>query len=387
MSIKLKITNSLLAILMFVLVPSISGIGSSAYIIRGIVLNQKTGAPIPLAEIFISGTTFGSITNDEGEFELKTSFLPCQLVASHISYATFTMMIDLESMSYVTINLIPYEHEIQEITVEAMDTRKENLALFRQVFLGTDEYASACTILNDSVLLFNWDSSVFSASAYQPLLVDNSKLGYRIKIILNEFNLLYDPSAYKRIQKNKKNMTDIAGAVYQMQGEYFFIPHPPGKRGKQERIKKSRMKAYFGSRMHFLRSLYLGNPRKHGYDIRPNYYPAPINRYRDMEWQGIKLLFLDPEGYPDRLLLYPSGTMTINFIQKYSGEPLDLTVEKGVDLIHHYSEVKFGSKKCIIRSIGTTSDYCLMFSGYIGGQRVSTLLPDDFEPDIRFSRQ
>lgn len=386
MCLKSKITNSLFAVLMFVYITSVSGNGKSAYIIRGIVLNQKTGDPIPLAEVFISGTTYGSITNDEGEFELKTSFLPCQLVSSHISYAPFSMMIDVESMSYVTIKLIPYEHEIQEITVEAMNTRKENMKLFKQVFLGTDEYASTCTILNDSVLLFNWDSSVFSATAYQPILVDNDRLGYRIKIILNEFRLLYDQEAYKKIQKNKRNITDIGGAVYQMQGEFFFIPHPPGKRGKQERIKKSRMKAYFGSRMHFLRSLYLGNPKKHGYDIRPNYYPAPINRYRDLEWQGIKLLFLDPEGYPDRLLLYPSGTMTINFIQKYNGEPLDLTEDNGQDLIHHYSEVKFGSSKCIIRSIGTTSDYCLMFSGYIGGQRISTLLPDDFEPDLRLTR-
>ena len=121
-----KITLSLFAALMFVFV-SVSGHGSSAYKIRGIVLNKNTGAPIALAEVFISGTTFGSIKNDEGEFELTTSFLPCQLVASHISYAPFTMMIDLESMSYVTIKLMPFEHGIQEITVEGMNTRKENM--------------------------------------------------------------------------------------------------------------------------------------------------------------------------------------------------------------------------------------------------------------------
>jgi hypothetical protein len=270
--------------------------------------------------------------------------------------------------------------------VEGMKMRKENLELFRQAFLGTDEYARSCTILNDSVLRFNWDSSEFSASAYQPLLVDNDKLGYRIKIILNEFTLLYDSMAYKKIQQNKKKMTDIAGSVYQMQGEYFFIPHPPGRRGKQERIKKSRLKAYYGSRMHFLRSLYLGNPRKHGYYIQPDYYPAPLHRYRDLEWNGSKLLFLDPEGYPDRLFLYPARKMTIIFVQKYSGGPLDLTENDGSNALHHYSEIHFGSDKCVIRSIGTTSDYCLMFSGYIGGQRISTLLPDDFEPETRFSR-
>lgn len=378
MILKHKTVNSFLAVLMLVFLISASGYGSSVYKIRGIILNQKTGEPISLAEVFISGTTFGSITNDKGEFELTTSFLPCQLVASHVSYAPFTMKIDLESLSFITIKLLPFEHEIQELTVEGINARKENMKLFRQVFLGTDEYASACTLINDSVLLFRWDSSVFSASAYQSLLVDNNKLGYRIKIILNDFKLIYDPKVYRKILNNKKNLSNIAGAVYQMQGEFFFIPHPPGKRGKQERITNSRMKVYFGSRMHFLRSLYLGNPKKHGYDIKPDFYPAPIYGYRDLEWPGKKLVFLDPEGYPDRLLLYPNEAMTIDFVQKYSGEPVDLTERKSVDLIHHYSEVNFSSEKCIIRSIGTTSDYCLMFSGYIGGQRVSTMLPDDY---------
>ncbi len=130
--------------------------------------------------------------------------------------------------------------------------------------------------------------------------------------------MVYDPVAFEKIRKNKKGKTYIAGATYQMLGEFFFIPHPPGKRGKQERITKSRLKAYFGSRMHFLRSLYLGNPREHGYDIKPDFYLAPISGNSDMHWPGIKLIFLDSDGYPDRILLYPNHTMTIDFVQKYS---------------------------------------------------------------------
>jgi hypothetical protein len=380
MIIRSRITNAFFAVLMFVFVTSSSGYGLPAYKIRGIVLNHETSVPIPLAEVFVSGTTFGSISNAEGEFELKTSYLPCQLVVSHISYAPFTMMIDKESMSYLTIKLIPYEHEIKEITVEALSMRRENMEVFRQAFLGMDEYASACTILNDSVLSFRWDSSVFSASAYQPILVDNSKLGYRIKIILEDFKLVYDPVAYKKIQKNKRYMSNIAGALYQMQGEFFFIQHPPGKKGKQERITQSRLKAYFGSRMHFLRSLYLGNPKKHGYDIKPDFYLAPINGNRDLQWPGIELIFLDPLGYPDKLLTYPEKPMMIEFVKDYSGKPVNLNQDSGIDLIHHQSKLTFGSKKCTVRYNGTTYDYSLIFSGYIGEQRISMLLPDDFVP-------
>ena len=380
MHLSKKILFTLCSILIFVSVFSLSGNGLPAYKIKGVVLNSETGAPIPLAEAFISGTTFGSITNSEGVFELNSSYLPCQLVVSHISYAPFSMKIDKESKSYITVKLIPYEHEIKEITIEARNTRRENMKLFKKAFLGMDKYASTCSILNDSVLSFSWDSSVFSASAYQPLLIENGRLGYSIKIILNDFKLIYKPEAYKKIQKSKRNMYDITGAVYQMLGEFFFIPYPPGKKSKQESIARSRIAAYYGSRMHFLRSLYLGDPKEHGYDIKPDFGSVPVRGASNLHWSGIEFIFLDPEGYPKKHMIYPEEPMMINFVKDDSGEPINLNLDKGIDLIHHQSELTFGSRKCIIRSNGTTFDYGLIFSGYIGGQRVAILLPDDFNP-------
>ena len=351
MHLSKKILFTLCSILIFVSVFSLSGNGLPAYKIKGVVLNSETGAPIPLAEAFISGTTFGSITNSEGVFELNSSYLPCQLVVSHISYAPFSMKIDKESKSYITIKLITYEHEIREITIEARNTRRENMKLFKKAFLGMDQYASTCSILNDSVLSFSWDSSVFSASAYQPLLIENGRLGYSIKIILNDFKLIYKPEAYKKIQKSKT-------------GKYC----------------KTRIAAYYGSRMHFLRSLYLGDPKEHGYDIKPDFGSVPVRGASNLHWSGIEFIFLDPEGYPKKHMIYPEEPMIINYVSDESGEPINLNLDKGIDLIHHQSKLTFGSRKCIIRSNGTTFDYSLIFSGYIGGQRVANLLPDDFIP-------
>ncbi len=130
-------------LLMLVYALSVSGSDINIHRIKGIVLNQETGKPIPMAEVFISGTTYGSIINEKGEFGLKTRYLPCQLVVSHISYAPFSILIDLETLTFVTIKLVPYEHEIREISIEAMNLRKENLELFRQAFLGMDEIAYA----------------------------------------------------------------------------------------------------------------------------------------------------------------------------------------------------------------------------------------------------
>ena len=377
-----QISNALFAILMFVSVLSVSGNGLSEYEIKGRVLNHETGAPLPLAEVFISGTTYGSITDEKGEFELKTSSLPCQLVVSHISYATVNMMIDKESMSYITIELIPYKHELKEISVEAVNTRKENLKIFRKAFIGTDEFANTCTILNDSVLSFRWDSMVFSASAHQPVIIDNPKLGYKIKIIIKEFNVVYDPETYKRISKDKKMKPYVGDAVYQWLCNFHFIPYPPEEKRKQKLLEKTRLKVYYGSRVHFLRALHSGYPEDHGYYITPDFDSAPITGYEDLDTlPDIKIIFLDPMGKPDKLLIYPERSMVIKYFEDYSGRPLNLNREDWTDGILHQSEITFTSDKCMVYFNGTTNDYSLLYKGYFGNQKISTLLPDDFMPE------
>jgi len=374
-----QILNLLLVILLTASVSSVSGNELSTYQIKGIVLNQETGAPITLAEVFISGTTYGRITNEKGEFELYSDYLPCQLVVSHVSYVTVNLMIDSESISYLTIELFPYKHELSEISVEAVNTRKQNLKLFRKAFIGTDEFASACTILNDSVLSFRWDSMVFSASAHQPVIIDNPKLGYTIRVIINEFNVIYNRETFKRIHKDNRMKAYVGDAVYQWLCNFHFVPYSIEEKRKQKLLEKTRLKIYYGSRMHFLKALYSGHPGDHGYYINPDFDPSPIKGYEDLDTlPGIKIVFLDPMGNPDKLLLYPERSMEIKYFDDFVGRPLNLNREDWTEGIPHQSEIIFTSDKCMVRLNGTTTDYSLLYKGDFGNQKISTLLPDDF---------
>ncbi len=360
----------------------VSGSMPKTYKITGVVLNEETNKPIPLVEVFISGSTFGSITNEEGKFELETTYLPCQLIASHISYAPFNKLIDAESRTDLTIRLIPYQHEIKEITVESMSRRKDNMELFKRGFLGWDDIASTCTILNDSVLSFTWDSLVFTATAHQPVLIDNPKLGYRIKIILKNFKLIYKPEDYKRIHRGRKIKPDVTGAIYHIVSNFYYSPYPPGTKREQERIEKTRLRVFYGSKMHFLRALYSGQLKVHGYEINPGIKSAPITYSQIMDSRsGIKIFFLDQEGYPEKLMIYPELPMVISFFKDYTGKPVNLNQDSGTHLDPLLSMVKFANKKCIVRYNGTTLDYSLIFSGHIGDQRISNMLPDDFMPN------
>jgi hypothetical protein len=387
MRLKLYRNCVLISILFAVISLSVSGGMPKTYKITGMVLNKETNDPIPLVEVFISGSTYGSITNEEGKFELETSYLPCQLIASHISYAPFNKSVEADSRTDLTLRMIPYQHEIKEITVESMSRRKDNMELFKRGFLGWDDIAGTCTILNDSVLSFTWDSLVFSASAYQPVLIDNPKLGYRIKIILKNFKLIYKPKDYKRIHKGRKIKPDVTDAIYHIACNFHYSPYPQGTKREQERIEKTRLRVFYGSKMHFLRALYSDQLKAHGYEINPGIKSAPITYSQIMDsWSGIKIFFLDQEGYQEKLMIYPEEPMMISFYKDYTGKPIDLNRDSGDHLDPLQSMVKFANKKCIVRYNGSTLDYSLIFSGHIGDQRISNMLPDDFMPDDTFSQ-
>jgi hypothetical protein len=381
MYLKFRITYVLMALLIMATVSASSGSAPAAYKIRGVVINMESGGPVKLAEVFISGSTFGSITNEAGEFELETSYLPCQLVVSHISYAPFNKMIDAESLTYLTVKLSPYPHEITEITIASTSRRKDNLELFKKGFLGTDDIAKSCTILNDSVITFMWDSLVFSASSNQPIQVDNPKLGYKINIILDNFKLIYTPETYKRIHKARKIKPDVTDAIYQIACHFHYKPYTPGKQREENRIVKNRRRIYYGSKMHFLRALYSGKLKTHGYEINPGSKWIPVTYSGIMNTSsGINILFLDQEGLPEKMLVYPEKPMQISFFEDQFGNPVDLNMDSGFNLDPRQSMIRFVNKRCTVRKNGTTLDYSMIFSGHMGDQRISSMLPDDYEP-------
>ena len=71
-------------------------------------------------------------------------------------------------------------------------------------------------------------------------------------------------------------------------------------------------------------------------------------------------------GKPDKLLIYPEESMVISFFDDYAGRPVDLIQNESVNWAPRQSEITFVNKKCIVRYNGTTFDYSMLFTGYIG---------------------
>lgn len=88
--------------------------------IRGIVSDSETGVPLPAANIQIEGTYDGTISNDQGIYELELE-LPATLIISYIGYESGRVTVTKAFETNVPIRLTPITYQLDAITVTDED--------------------------------------------------------------------------------------------------------------------------------------------------------------------------------------------------------------------------------------------------------------------------
>ena len=129
--------------------------------VKGRVLEYETGKPLENVNVYISGTTWGTTTDQAGNFEIKN--IPSgiqQIVASIIGYESRTKSLHLSNgKTYILTFQLPvthYELEAVNVSGEVPAAWKRNYQLFEKWFLGSSEFASNCVIENPEVINFTW---------------------------------------------------------------------------------------------------------------------------------------------------------------------------------------------------------------------------------------
>ena len=123
--------------------------------IRGIVLDSLTQEPLPLATVYVNGTTQGTTTDNDGRFELKNVTFPATIVFSFVGYQPqahdFT-----RNPGNLTIRLSTND-ELPEIEVSGKGNKvsREDLDYFKAMFLGDDRWGRQAKIKNENVLMFD----------------------------------------------------------------------------------------------------------------------------------------------------------------------------------------------------------------------------------------
>jgi hypothetical protein len=120
-----------------------------------------------------------------------------------------------------------------------------------------------------------------------PILIKNKALGYTITYYLDRFRFC------------------ISDNLLDMKGNILFKEDLLKKNGQKKQFERRRAKAYSGSRMHFIRSVWAGNLASEGFKVDPGFsvldYKA-ITGIADTINQNDPLKFIKREGNTYRRL-------------------------------------------------------------------------------------
>ncbi|GAA4098726.1 hypothetical protein GCM10022392_23260 [Mucilaginibacter panaciglaebae] len=209
----------------------------SEYTISGRVTNEKQ-KPISGAIVFIDGSQIATATDNIGRFEVNApgpgSY---HLLVKMMGYAVVSKDVMLTGKSInLDISLTIKPIILHEVNIGSDKNWAKNYAIFKKEFLGTTVNARACEILNPEIINFSTSKRMLYADADDFLMIENKKLGYRIKYLLKTF----EHSALARTSYSGDVIfEELAGTEYQ----------------KQEWA-KNRLETYNGSMMHFLRAVF-----------------------------------------------------------------------------------------------------------------------------------
>lgn len=206
--------------------------------IKGKVFDEATGQPVAGASVYFNNTSIGAVSAADGTFSIpSTSLSNLQLIVSSVGYEilVYDLPKDFDPKRPIIFKLSPKQEMLEDILVLPDAVRVDYLKKFRDNFLGITQEAATSDLKNMGTLYFVQppnDPGAFIARTDTPLIIINHMLGYKIYFELQEFYY----------NKNTGSSSFYGFTRYEESGD-------------KKRWKKNREKAYYGSTVHFFRSL------------------------------------------------------------------------------------------------------------------------------------
>ncbi len=250
-------------------------------------------------------------------------------------------------------------------TTKNKSKRQKQIEIFEREFLGKTENAQSCTIENKGILKFRQNETRLTAKSGDFLIIINQNLGYRIKYLLREFIFNFTK--------------DIAS----FDGECIF-EELDGTKEEQQNWKKNRELAYYGSWMHYLRSVYAETAEEQGFLT-----------FLSTTKTGEPLQLDQNPYYPNRLfskvdsnfiaytVKYPIFIKYIKKTKLAEHDAQDQTITKTQEFSYNNGTiVRLLLDKALIDSKGNIVDYkSFLLQGTWGRKRISDKLPFEYVPE------
>jgi hypothetical protein len=243
------------------------------------------------------------------------------------------------------------------------------LAFFQQELLGITEEARNCEIVNTNALYFEDGGleKIVKVIADTPLMIMNDQLGYKISYYLEDG--WYDDSAAACYLTGYTRYEDI---------------------GSSKRILKKREQCYFGSTLHFYRSLmnrqlyadsfaiFLLKPAKDSEVLQDKDIATSDETVVPLSEQDI--LFIDEKTnelsikVPGQLVVQYNKDPAMKGLLVYNGL-LENFMSKGVESTVYFTKTSIG-----IKYPGVLDDYSdIKYTGYWKVEKLANKLPYNYE--------
>lgn len=228
---------------------------AQTFSIKGTVTNAETKQPVAGAVVFINYSSKASVTDSIGNFIINdVTEKYCDLIVHKQGYENIEYRFSYQPNAR-SIHFLVLQRSKDSSFIQSDDLIDKNLqkwsSFFMQNFVGLSLNANECVLTNPKALRFYYDSASasFAANATEPLLVFNEGLGYMINYVLDEFIIKSNGETYLRGYAWYKNLSS---------------KNPEVLKKWQQR----RMDAFYGSALHFMRSLYQNKIEEEGFEIR-----------------------------------------------------------------------------------------------------------------------
>jgi hypothetical protein len=341
-------------------------------VIAGTVTTEG-GKPLNSATVFISGSQRITMCDETGHFKLgDIEDGSYQLTVTMVGYSPYAENVVVQGKS-VTLD-IRLKHKqimLDQVNIGGKDDWDVHFKKFREAFLGDTKNAQACVIVNPKVINFSTKKGLLLADADDFLIIENPKLGYRIKYLLKDFGY------------NTKTQLTLYS------GETSFEPMK-GTPKMQKSWDKNRLEAYRGSFMHFLRSVYQNTVLKEGFIINGIYrnyystnlvYPVLLIDQRPVRFDTlanvIDTSFISFKFKPLMFTYDPRKA-------KYSKTNMGYTVMKEVKIDDKTTIIRLFTKEAVIDRQGAHRDFRdFLIEGNLAKYRVGDQLPFEYQPPAK----
>lgn len=302
----------------------------NAQVINGVVYSFGTETPMPQASVYYGSSLTGTLSNNLGEFALPIKPGKNPIIVSCVGYYS-EVISDYSTDLPLKVYLKPKVQEMHEVTIGSDGmSREEKERIFKHEFLGIDDYALGCTILNmdDIDLHYSRKKQMLTAFCDKPIEIDNKKLGYHITYFLDRFT-------------KTAHTVDFAGN---------FIFKEQMDKTKEAKILRNREDAYEGSRMQLIRALWANQITKTKFKIyNTNMDKISVDSIVLINKSKEKFIFL-----PEDIVVVHDGVYRLA------------------------TELKQEKQASFIDETGYYGNGLLWFGG-LGSQRVGSMLPFEYK--------